>query len=130
MEYTGTGKLMTLASAGMIAPIVATEQGCRFVPVSGLPLGSAMPDLTYDDSELLLEPSTAIIFTSDGIVEARNRAGELFGFERLEATINQVIDSQRAETIADHIIQTAEEFMGEAEQSDDMTVVVVIAKPD
>jgi sigma-B regulation protein RsbU (phosphoserine phosphatase) len=89
-----------------------------------------MPDLAYDDKELLLAPSTAIIFTSDGIVEARNQAGELFGFERLEKTVNDVIHSQRADTIANHIIHAAEEFMGEAEQSDDMTVVVVIAKPD
>jgi sigma-B regulation protein RsbU (phosphoserine phosphatase) len=124
------GKLMTLASAGMIAPILVTEQGCRFVPVSSLPLGTAMPDLTYVETELPLAPSTTVIFTSDGIVEARNQAGELFGFERLEGTINEIIDSQQAETIADHIIQTAEEFMGKAEQSDDMMVVVVIANPD
>ncbi len=123
-------KAMTLASAGMIAPILATEQGCHFVPVSGLPIGTAMPNLTYGDDELLLEPSTAIIFTSDGIVEARNQAGELFGFERLERTVQEVIHSQRAETIADHIILTAEKFMGKTEQSDDMTVVVVIVKPD
>jgi sigma-B regulation protein RsbU (phosphoserine phosphatase) len=123
-------KMMTLASAGMIAPILATAGGCRLLPVSGLPIGTAMPDLTYDDKELLLHPSTAIIFTSDGIVEARNQTGELFGFERLERTVNEVIHSQRAETIADHIILAAEKFMGKAEPSDDMTVVVVIAKPD
>jgi sigma-B regulation protein RsbU (phosphoserine phosphatase) len=122
------GMLMTLASAGMIAPIIATEQDCRYLPVSGLPIGTAMTELVYDESEISLKPFTAIIFTSDGIVEARNEAGELFGFERLEATINQIIDSQDAETIADYVIKTAEEFTGDAEQNDDMTVVVVIAK--
>jgi PAS domain S-box-containing protein len=123
-----TGRLMTLASAGMIAPIIATVQGCRYLPVSGLPIGTAMTELVYDESEISLKPFTAIIFTSDGIVEARNEAGELFGFERLEATINQIIDTQDAETIADYVIRTAEEFTGDAEQNDDMTVVVVIAK--
>jgi sigma-B regulation protein RsbU (phosphoserine phosphatase) len=125
---TETGKLLTLASAGMIAPIIATAEGCQFVSVSGLPIGSPMSDLVYDESQLTVEPFTAIIFTSDGIVEARNPAGELFGFDRLEQTINDIIDTRRAETIADHIIHTAQAFTGEAEQSDDMTVVVVIVK--
>jgi serine phosphatase RsbU (regulator of sigma subunit) len=123
-----TGKLMTLASAGMVAPIVATEHGCQLLPVSGLPIGTPLSELVYNESEVSLKPFTAIIFTSDGIVEARNEAGELFGFERLEATIDEIIGSQQAETIADHVITTAQEFTGEAEQSDDMTVVVVIAK--
>ena len=52
----------------------------------------------------------------------------MFGFERLEQTINEVINTRQAETIAEHIIHTAQKFTGEAEQSDDMTVVVVIVK--
>jgi serine phosphatase RsbU (regulator of sigma subunit) len=121
-------KVMTLASAGMIAPILASEQGCQFLPVSGLPIGAPMIDLIYKESEIPLLPFTAIIFTSDGIVEARNEAGQLFGFERLEKTINEVIHTQQAETIADYVIQTAQKFTGKAEQNDDMTVVVVIAQ--
>ncbi len=123
-----TGRMMTLASAGMIAPIIATKQGNYLLPVSGLPIGAPLSELTYNESELSLEPATAIIFTSDGIVEARNEAGELFGFERLETTINQIIDRQQADIIAEYIIETAQDFTGQAEQSDDMTVVVVIVK--
>lgn len=121
-------KVMTLASAGMIAPILATAQGCQFLTVSGLPIGTPMIDLAYNESQIPLPPFTAIIFTSDGIVEARNEAGQLFGFERLEKTINEIIDTQQAEIIADYVIQTAQKFTGTAEQNDDMTVVVVIAK--
>ena len=76
----------------------------------------------------LLDPFTTIIFTSDGIVEAKNGHGELFGFERLEATILEVVHTRDAQVIANHIIDAAQIFTGEAEQHDDMTVVVVVKK--
>ncbi|MDM8530625.1 SpoIIE family protein phosphatase [Anaerolineales bacterium HSG25] len=121
------GVLMTVASGGMIAPIGATERGCRFLPVSGLPIGALPPpDQTYEDDMFLLDPFTTIIFTSDGIVEAQNETGELFGFDRLEASINEIAGVRDAETVADYIISVAQSFMGKAEQSDDMTVVVVV----
>ncbi len=121
------GVLMTVASGGMIAPIGATERGCRFLPVSGLPIGALpSPDHVYEDDMFLLDPFTTIIFTSDGIVEAQNEQGELFGFDRLEATINEIASVRDAETMADYIIDAAQKFMGKAEQHDDMTVVVVV----
>jgi serine phosphatase RsbU (regulator of sigma subunit) len=128
-EQKPQGVLMTVASAGMIAPVGATEHGCHFLPVSGLPVGAlSPPEQNYQDDTFLLDPFTTIIFTSDGIVEAQNEARELFGFERLEVTINEVIAARDAEVIAEHIINTAQNFIGQAEQNDDMTVVVVIKK--
>jgi serine phosphatase RsbU (regulator of sigma subunit) len=122
-----SGSLMTAASAGMIAPIGATDHGCRFLPVGGLPIGALPPpQLSYSDDIFLLDPFTTIIFTSDGIVEAKDEAGQLFGFERLEATILEIINTRSAQVIADHIIRAAQNFTGQAEQHDDMTVVVVV----
>lgn len=127
VDQEARGVLMTAASGGMIAPIGATERGCRFLPVSGLPIGALpAPDQTYQDDMFLLDPFTTIIFTSDGIVEAQNESGELFGFDRLEETINEISHTRDAETMADYIINVVQEFSGEAEQNDDMTVVVVV----
>lgn len=121
------GMLMTVASAGMIAPIGATKYGIRYLPVEGLPVGALPPpEQTYQDDVFLLDPFTTVIFTSDGIVEAQNETRELFGFERLEAAISAIIEVQDAELIAEHIINTAQDFIGQAEQNDDMTVVVVV----
>jgi serine phosphatase RsbU (regulator of sigma subunit) len=121
------GMLMTVASAGMIAPIGATRYGCRYLPVGGLPVGALPPlESAYQDDMFLLDPFTTVIFTSDGIVEAQNETRELFGFERLEATIAEIIDTQDAELIAEYIIDKAQAFIGQAEQNDDMTVVVVV----
>jgi serine phosphatase RsbU (regulator of sigma subunit) len=129
VEDSGQAHLMTVANAGMIAPIGAGENNLAFLPVGDLPIGALpAPEQNYTDEVFVLEPSSAIIFTSDGIVEAQNEARELFGFERLETTIMEVIGSHNAETIADHIIKRVQEFTGEAEQHDDMTVVVVVKK--
>jgi GAF domain-containing protein len=122
-----SGSLMTAANAGMIAPIGATQHGCRILPVGGLPVGALPPpEYSYTDDIFLLDPFTTIIFTSDGIVEAQNESGELFGFERLEATILEIISAHKAQVITDYIIKTVQKFTGGAEQHDDMTVVVVV----
>lgn len=128
-EPHAQGSLMTAANAGMIAPIGATVHGCRYLPVGGLPIG-ALPaaQYTYQDDMFLLDPFTTIILTSDGIVEAQNDEGELFGFERLEQTILEIIESRDAQVITDYIIDAAQHFTGEAEQHDDMTVVVVVKR--
>ncbi|RMF01908.1 MAG: serine/threonine-protein phosphatase [Chloroflexi bacterium] len=119
--------LMTVASAGMIAPIGATPHGCRLLPVGALPVGAVpAPPQFYADDVFFIEPATAIVFSSDGIVEAQNETGELFGFDRLEETILEIVDSGNAAVIADHIIKSVKKFAGHVEQSDDMTVVVVV----
>lgn len=124
-------KIMTIANAGMISPIVATEAGCHLLSTSGFPLGAPIREPTYVEEKIWLSPGTAVIFTSDGIVEAQNEIGELFSFERLEATVNEIIHTHDAELIAEHIIYKAQAFMNEAkEQHDDMTVVVVVIKED
>jgi serine phosphatase RsbU (regulator of sigma subunit) len=120
------GSVMNLASGGMVAPIIATQTGCYYLPVSGLPVGAPLPEIIYREKQVSLKSFAAIIFTSDGIVEAQNEAGELFGFERLEDAVNQIAHTRHAEQIANYIIQAAQNFVGEAEQADDMTVVVVV----
>lgn len=128
-QQEARGSLMTAASAGMIAPIGATVHGCRYLPVGGLPIGAlSAAQYTYQDDMFLLDPFTTIIFTSDGIVEAQSEEGELFGFERLEQTILDIIGSRDAQVITDYIIDAAQHFTGDAEQHDDMTVVVVVKK--
>ena len=50
----------------------------------------------------------------------------MFGFDRLEAVIMESIELGQAQQIATYIIDAVQDFMGEAEQHDDMTVVVVV----
>jgi serine phosphatase RsbU (regulator of sigma subunit) len=97
---------VTIANAGHLSPYC---NGAEVEVGSGLPLGiSAQAD--YEESQFVLEPDKSLVFLSDGVVEARNAAGELFGFERTLA-----ISNSNAEAIA----QTAINFG----QDDDITVL-------
>ena len=106
-----TGELI-LANAGHLAPYFRGEE--LNVP-SGLPLGITA-ESSYNEIALALEASGTITFLSDGVVEARNAAGELFGFERA-----QELSSRPAPEMA----RAARAFG----QEDDITVLTLTFAP-
>jgi sigma-B regulation protein RsbU (phosphoserine phosphatase) len=101
------GKL-TIANAGHIAPYVA---GKELSLENGLPLGLAA-DTRYTESLFQLAPGEQVTLVTDGVVEARDHAGELLGFERSAA-----LSIEPAEAIA----RTAQAFG----QEDDITVLTL-----
>lgn len=103
---------LILANAGHLAPY---HNGEEIQLESGLPLGIA-PDAAYCESSIYLAPGDQLTFLSDGVIEARNAQGELFGFDRTAA-----ISTQSAGQIA----KTAELFG----QEDDITVLTVSFVP-
>ena len=100
---------VTLADAGHPAPYV---QGKEVSVESGMPLG-LNPHATYAESTFRLAKGEQLTLLTDGVLEARNSVGELFGFERTAA-----IAGQSAESIA-HSAQT----FG---QEDDITVLTLM----
>ena len=69
---------MEAANAGHLAPYL---DGRELPLESGLPLG-IVPGLSYQQTSFILPPSARLMLLSDGVVEARSRTGELFGFDR------------------------------------------------
>jgi hypothetical protein len=100
--------LVTFANAGHLPPY---RDGREIELESGLPLGIASA-IEYSQSALALSPGEFLTFLSDGVVEARNRSGELFGFDRACA-----ISTESAQNIAD----AAQRFG----QEDDITVLTL-----
>jgi Stage II sporulation protein E (SpoIIE) len=99
---------LTIANAGHLPPYLNGHE----VEVPGsLPLG-IVPQSQYEAITVLLAPGDRLTFVSDGVVEARSRSGELFGFDR-----TRDLSRKLAETLAD----SAQEFG----QNDDITVVTV-----
>jgi serine phosphatase RsbU (regulator of sigma subunit) len=97
---------LIIANAGHIAPYV----GGREVPVeNGLPLG-LVAGAAYAENTVQLGADDRLTVITDGVVEARNAQGELFGFERTAAIIGQD---------AEHIARAAQQFG----QEDDITVL-------
>ena len=106
-----TGKL-TIANAGHLAPY---RNGAEVELATGLPLGID-PGVEYEESSFFLQPAASLTFLSDGVVEARNPSGELFGFDRTAAISRQT---------ANEIAKTAELFG----QEDDITVLTLQFAP-
>jgi hypothetical protein len=99
---------VSIASAGHLPPYLDGRE----VELSGaLPLG-IVSDLRYETREIYLAPGSRLTFYSDGVVEAQNPQGELFGFER-----GRVISTQPAAAI----VEAAKRFG----QSDDITVIAI-----
>jgi phosphoserine phosphatase RsbU/P len=99
---------VTIANAGHLSPYLDGRE----VDLPGaLPLG-VISGATYETSEFHLAPGSRLTFYSDGVIEAQNAHGELFGFDRARD-----ISTEPAATI----VQTAKRFG----QEDDITVVTI-----
>jgi hypothetical protein len=99
---------VTIANAGHLSPYCNGEE---LTVAAGLPLGM-VADGAYDELHFQLAPGDRLTFVSDGVVEARSRSGELFGFERTAAV---------ATGSAKSIAEVARSFG----QEDDITVISV-----
>ena len=97
-----------IANAGHLPPYLNSQEVA--LP-GGLPLG-AIPEVSYDEVRLYLHPGDRLLLLSDGVVEARQPTGELFGFDRVHNLSNQS---------AFYIADAAKEFG----QEDDITVLTV-----
>ena len=111
-----------LANAGMPAPLLLREGRVEELGSYGVPLGigNSLPGEVRAD----LQPDDRLLLTSDGVVEARNAYGELFGYERLLATLKAHPPNATPEQLVDHVFAQVAAFTGAAEQRDDITVLV------
>ncbi len=103
---------LTIANAGHIPPYIA---GKELEVDSSLPLGISA-DAVYAESTFQLSPGQQLTLLTDGVIEARDKAGALFGFERSASLSTQA---------ADAIAQAAQAFG----QDDDITVLSVTRTP-
>jgi serine phosphatase RsbU (regulator of sigma subunit) len=99
---------LTAANAGHLAPYL---NGAELKLENGLPLGLAADTQYVELTSRLAAPAILTLLT-DGVVEARNQSGELFGFERAAAISTES---------ADQIAHAAEQFG----QDDDITVLTL-----
>jgi hypothetical protein len=106
--WFGANGELVLSNAGHLPPYLNSQE---ITLPGGLPLG-VLPDNTYEDVRLYLHPGDRILLMSDGVVEARQPSGELFGFDRVHNLSNQS---------AFYIADAAKAFG----QEDDITVLTV-----
>ncbi len=122
---TGLAQL-TLVNAGCPMPIIKQANGSiEMVDLGGMPLGVGLgSQFGYATATRHLRKGDVVILASDGVVEANNAAGEMFGFERLEQHL-QTMPTTNAEISLNYLKNEVLAFVGGAEQHDDMTIAVM-----
>jgi len=113
------------ASAGHNWPLYASAQHnyCQELSAGGFLLG-ALTDINIDEQTIELSNGDVLVFFTDGVPEAMNSDGEMFGEERLQAVVKDNV-TQKANAILQAIVDQVKAFTGDIPQSDDFTLFVV-----
>jgi serine phosphatase RsbU (regulator of sigma subunit) len=114
---------LSYANAGHDLPYLHRRSGqAEELMARGMPLG-LMPGMGYEEKETILEAGEAALFYSDGLVEAHDPKGEMFGFPRLRALI---AEHGEVRALGDFLMEELYSFVGEGwEQEDDITLLTL-----
>jgi phosphoserine phosphatase RsbU/P len=124
LRYHDDGRVRFAGAHEDLIVYRSATRSAECVPTPGIWLG-ILPDvseLTIDESELVLGPGDVLLLHTDGATQARNKAGEQYGIERLRALLERAGELP-VQTIRDHIVHEVGEWM--AVQDDDFTLVLV-----
>ncbi len=122
-EYNPNSRRLTYVNAGHNAPILRRANGTlETLEAGGLPLG-IRPATNYETASLELKPGDALIFFTDGVVEAFNGGGEEFGNARWLNAMRNLPDWDAQQTLQ-FLMKRVDEFVGATRQSDDITCLV------
>jgi serine phosphatase RsbU (regulator of sigma subunit)/predicted ester cyclase len=114
---------LTYANAGHDLPYLHRRSGeCEELRARGMPLG-LMPGMSYEQKEIELDAAEAALFYSDGLVEAHDPKGEMFGFPRLRTLITEHAEEA---ALGDFLLEELHSFVGDGwEQEDDITLLTL-----
>ncbi len=116
---------LSYANAGHDLPYLHRTSGeAEELRATGMPLG-LMPEMGYEEKETTLKAGEAALFYSDGIVEAHNPKGEMFGFPRLRTLVAEYGEES---TLGERLLEELYSFTGGGEgweQEDDITLLTL-----
>lgn len=116
---------LELTNAGHPYPYLYKAASGQVEPleISAYPLG-VKRNTPYQTLTIRLQPGDTLVFYTDGIVEAQNLDGDLYGYQRLEETI-AAYGERSALELKDAILESAKTFAGGQPFEDDITLVVL-----
>jgi sigma-B regulation protein RsbU (phosphoserine phosphatase) len=114
---------LQIANAGSVQPLFCRGEEVETIHAEGFPLGM-FPNATWEEFSIAMQPGDSMVFFSDGIVDAQNGAGEMFGSDRLTATVKKH-RNKSASKLAESILSEVGRFQGKRDRFDDETVVVL-----
>lgn len=114
---------LTVANSGAVQPILCRDGQSMTIRAEGFPLGM-FDQVSYEEISLVTQPGDALVFVSDGILDAENATGEMYGEDRLAGVLCSHRDRTAAE-IAEGILADVSAFQGGTERFDDETIIVL-----
>jgi phosphoserine phosphatase RsbU/P len=125
--WDDSNQTLQIANAGSVQPLFVSSNSInrdvKTIQAEGFPLG-LFPNAEYEEFTLSTRTGDLIVFFSDGIVDAINDAGEMFGDERLNAVLKSQTHATAASTV-DAILKAVTDFQAGTDHFDDETVVVL-----
>lgn len=118
-------------NAGHEAPLLVGK-GIGVLPCdANLPLG-IMSDWSFTQQQVTIYPQTVIFLFTDGLSEAEDADHMQFGEERILAVAEKVLSQQQLQSqiFIDEMADAVNHFVGDAEQSDDLTMLALQYKPN
>jgi serine phosphatase RsbU (regulator of sigma subunit) len=120
-----SGRLV-YANAGHDLPYrrrAGRSEGAEELRATGMPLG-LLPEMGYEEKEIVLEKGESVLLYSDGLVEAHDTIGEMFGFPRLQGLVGA--HRSGGSSLIGFLLSELARFTGEGwEQEDDITLVTL-----
>src|SRR6266704_2848980 len=119
-------RTLQVANSGLPRPIYWHDGKVEIIDATGLPVG-LFDDAEYDEFTFRAKPGDMFVFFSDGILDARNTEGELFGRQRVEQIVARCA-GRPADYVVDCLFKAVEEHAAGVEAFDDQTVVAIKVK--
>jgi len=116
-------RTLTVSNSGLPRPIYLHGGKTEVIEATGLPLG-LFDEAEYDEFEFRMKAGDLFVLFSDGILDARNRKGELFGRGRVERIVSESAGKSAAQVV-DAIFKAVAEHSAGVETFDDQTVVAI-----
>ncbi len=111
------------ANAGHNLPCCHDEHAAIELSAREMPLG-LMPGMSYEEKETVVVPGESVLFYTDGLIEAHNPQGEMFGTPRLRSLLSEGLENGRG--LSATLMEELGRFTGEGwEQEDDITLLTL-----
>jgi len=119
-------RTLQVANSGLPRPLYIHDGKIEIIEATGLPAG-LFDEAEYDEFTFKAKPDDMFVFFSDGILDARNRAGEMFGRTGVERVVASCT-AQSPECVVNSLFQAVEDHAAGEDTFDDQTVVAIKVK--
>ena len=124
--WDDSNRTLQVANSGLPRPLYCHDGKIEVIEATGLPLG-LFDDADYDEFTFHANPGDMFVFFSDGILDARNQAGDMFGLRRVEEIVAKSCEFS-ADWVVDSLFKAVAEHAAGVETFDDQTVVAIKVK--